>query len=449
MQKMRNVKCKNAKPFCSAASCERGKIMAKRKSLEIISTDVAQLIANAKNGLLKGKSIQFNCGDGLTVIVNKGSGNAAWYARVSGKTILLGDYAEMDYQTASNMVSDLQGKKDEEKKAVSNCPTVSEYFEPFVKKWKKTHTLSETSYNNYKTLMSTTLYPFQDIKLTDLSRLFIVQTVKELDQTVNNKHRAVALLCNMLSVASEEKLISVNPIADLLHSKFSPFPLQKSKPRATLPPEEFIEKVVKPLTKAKAVYRPVFLMCFLTGFRFSEFSNLRWSLIDLENKTMKLPAINFMSNHDDKYFVKPITPPMMDLLQYMHHVNTIHSDYVFQSPSRSKPAPMSDNAIREPWRELVNSEVCDFDGIKLTIRSWFKKQVEIDPKFGFARLVFPTDLVDELFTRNPKQAVDRDYVADISIEPARSALNAWNQWLLKNLPEEFMEILKVGHSMKL
>lgn len=418
--------------------------MSKRLPAEKVSQEVNQLIVDAKQKLFKGKTASFNCGDGLIVVVINGTGSASWYARVGGTKIKLGDYSEMDYHTASEQAGNLHDKEEERKQVIENCPTVSQYFEPFVKEWKVNHNLSTASYNNYKTLLDTTLYPFHDMKLTDLTRLFIVTTIKELDQTVNNKHRAVALLCNMLSVACEKNIISVNPIADLLHSKFSPFPLQKSKPRATLPPEEFIEKVVQPLTKAKAVYRPVFLMCFLTGFRFSEFSNLRWSLIDLESKTMKLPAINFMSNHDDKYFVKPITPPMMDLLQYMHHINKIHSDYVFQSPSRSKPAPMSDNAIREPWRELVTSEVCDFDGIKLTIRSWFKKQVEIDPKYGFARLIFPTDLVDELFTRNPKHAVDMDYVADISIEPARSALNAWDHWLLLNLPDEFLKILDEG-----
>ena len=82
--------------------------MAKRKTIQEIKKGVLQLITDARTGSLKQKTVQYNCGDALIVAVNNGSGLAKWYARVGGKTILLGDYNKMEYKTASANVVKLK-----------------------------------------------------------------------------------------------------------------------------------------------------------------------------------------------------------------------------------------------------------------------------------------------------------------------------------------------------
>lgn len=75
--------------------------MSKRKPVQKITGCITRLIKEAKAGNIKGKTIQFNCGDSLIVAVNKGTGLAKWYARVGAKTVLLGEYGKMEYKTAS------------------------------------------------------------------------------------------------------------------------------------------------------------------------------------------------------------------------------------------------------------------------------------------------------------------------------------------------------------
>ncbi len=421
--------------------------MLKRKSFEVIQVEVNDLVTKAKQGSITGTSASYNCGGGLYVIVNRGTGKAAWYARVNDKKILLGDYASVNYETASEKISALQDNEKIVKEEKASCPTVLQYLDPFLEEMKTSRNLGKISCNNFKILMKTTLYPLHDYKLCELTRDLIVSNIKMIEQTPNNKHLAVNLLNNMLRCAYEKGLIPFNPISDLLSHRDSPFPKQGPAHRDPLSADDFITKVVKPLAKASSVYQPVYLMCFLTGFRFSEFSQMRWTLIDFETKTLKLPVKSLTGKHTDKYFIKPITEPMLELLQYLKSKNAIQSDFVFQSPSKRRPAAMSDNAIREPWRQLVSSDVCDFDGIKLTMQRWFKDQIAIDPISGFARPMYPADVVEDLFSRSPRYAVNIDAKPTLCIEPVRSILNAWDQWLVKRLPLKFVQFLTAGRAL--
>lgn len=426
--------------------------MAKRKSIKIISKEVDQLIAKAKKGTLKRPSVQYSCGDGLIVIVINVTGKASWYARIDKKTIFLGDYFDVNYQTVSEKIDELKinVQISQAQKEKGNQITAADYFEKFIEEWAASHKAGKTRINNLKTIWKTTMYPLHDYKLKDLTRGIIVSKIKAVDQTPNNKHDGVLMLVNMLNLACEQHVIESNPIFDLLSKRPSPFPLERPKPRTNLTPDEFVKHIVKPLAKAKKVYLPVFLMYFFTAYNFIEFIHMRWSLIDLKNKVIKIPVTAVRGSHEDKYFIKPISQPMMDLLQFIHHANETLSDFVFQAPSKRQPACISDNTIREPWRQLVTSKNSKFDDIKITMRKWLADQVHVDPQTKFAQFKFTRELIDQIFSRDPQNAVDRDSDPSRNLEPERCAYEAWDQWLVDHLPLEFMQILAEGrkHPLK-
>ena len=311
-----------------------------------------QLITDARTGSLKQKTVQYNCGDALIVAVNNGSGLAKWYARVGGKTILLGEYNKMEYKTASANVVKLKEELQSHRTKTSACPTVLQYFDIYLNHWIATNKIGSNRQSNLKTLMKTTLYPLHKFKLSELTRKMVIDKIRFITQTPNNKHNAVALLNQMLRHAYNNGIIEKNPIADQLQNRDSPFPLEKATHHAAVHPDEFIEKIVTPLAETNELYRAVYLMCFLTGFRFGGFRLMRWSWIDKKSKTINIPSEAQGSNNTKHTLVKLLTEPIMELLQYLHGVNSIGSDFVFQSPTKYEPAAIGDNTIREPWRQL-------------------------------------------------------------------------------------------------
>ena len=424
--------------------------MAKRKTLKVISKEVTQLMTNAKKGLLKGSSVQYNCGDGLTVIVNNGTGNAAWYARVGKKTTFLGNFDEMDYLAASDKVDELKTETKNEQEQVKHGPTANEFFNTYISHYAGSRKIGRIRTDNLKTIWKTTMYPLHEYKLKEITSHLVISKIQEIEQTPNNKHYGVSLLCNMLNMAREQKLIDVNPIDSLLKTRPSPFPLEKAKVHAALSPDEFLKIIVEPLSKAEPRYLPVYLICFLSGYFFREFQHMRWSLIDLKNKFVRLPVVNVQGKYADRYFLKPLSEPMIAVLQYVHSVNPVRSDYVFQSVARKAPAPFGDNSIREPWRRLVNNNDYNFEDVKSIMKVWLQEQTTKDPATGNTVPRFQDDLVSELNSRITKYAVGLDRNTSWRLDDERPLYEAWAQWLVKHLPKEFKDVIVKGreHPLK-
>ncbi len=418
--------------------------MSKRKPIQLIKSEVAKLIADAKAGNIKGNTVQYGCGDSLSVAVNKGTGCATWIARVAGKCTVLGDYSKMDYKTASSKVAQLKSENVDSVKRGPKTPTVAEYFEIYLEHWLQIHKQGSNRRNNLVSLMRTTLYPLHKIKLGDLTRKVVIDKIRAIDQTANNKHNAVALLNQMLQYAYNNAVIDSNPVYGLLDGRDSPFPLSSVTHHPSVHYSEFIDKVVEPLSGAPGLYRAMYLMCFLTGFRFGEIRLMRWSWINVKEGAIMIPANAKGSNKSKHTLVKPLTTPMMQLLQYLYIFNSIHSDYVFQSPYKQTPATISNNTVRGPWRQNVTSEVSHFHGVRTTIRSWIKEQKEVDPQRGYLRPIYSFEAAEGALTHDTRDTLEKSYDNSDRIEPVREVLRAWNDWLIERLPAKFTELLDEG-----
>lgn len=425
--------------------------MAKRKPTQMIKSEVTKLIAEAKEGNLKSKTVQFGCGNGLSVVINNGTGKANWMVRLPNKSYLLGDFNKMEYRTASARVLHLRAAYDKEEKSkrTPTNPTVSEYFPIYLDHWVSRHKIGSARKGTLKSLMKTTLYPLHNYKLNELTRRIIIEKITGIHQTQNNKHNAVALLNQMLQHAYNHAIIDSNPIFDLLCTRESPFPLGPVNHHASVHYSEFIEKVVQPLNDVAGIYRALYLMCFLTGFRFGELQLLRWSWLDLKEMAFMIPPTAQGSNKSKHVLIKPLTPPMQFLLQYLYAYNHLHSDFVFQSPSKSEPGCMSSDAIRAPWRQLVGTEVSAFHGVRSTIRSWIKEQKVKDPQTGYMRPIFSFEAAEGALTHDTRDTLEKSYDNSDRIEPVREVLNAWNNWLLKRLPNKFLDLLNEGKKLPL
>ncbi len=418
--------------------------MAKRKPIQQIKSGVLKLIAKAQDGKIKGKTVQFSCGDCLAVAVNKGTGLAKWVARCHGKIIMLGEYGEMEYKVASEKVAKIKKESLEELELTSKCPTVSDYFQIYLKHWLSTHKQGTHRRHTLTSLMNTTLYPLHNYRLNQLTRKLIIEKINSTNQTQNNKHNAAALLNQMLCYAHNNALIDSNPIETMLQNSNSPFPTAKKTHHASVHYNDFIEKVVQPLTEANGYSRAVYLMLFLTGFRFGECRLLRWSWIDCETMSIMIPAEAEGSNKTKHTLIKPLTEPMKDLLQCIAMMNSRKTDFVFQSLMKDDPKAISDSVIREPWRQFVKSEVSHIHGVRSTIRSWIKEQKKQDPVTGYMTPVYSFEAAEGALTHDTRDSLEKSYDNSNRIEPVREVLTAWDNWLVERLPKEFSDLLLKG-----
>lgn len=417
--------------------------MAKKKTTAEISKSVGDAIELAKEGMLPRHCVTVSCGSGLNVVINNNTAAAKWCARIKGRMYMLGDFARMDYKNARAKVDAMQAeiKAPPEFKA----PKLSEIWIPFMEKKIKRLKSGSNRPNNYKTLYKKVLSPFHDIQIDKLTRAYIVECIDKLNTTEGNKHNGVGLLTMILDYAANRGFIENNPIQGLLSGSESPFPQPKETHRAAVLPDAFVSQVLIPLAGIEDYIRAFFLLLALSGLRFGECRLLRWQWIDREQKIIRIPPDAPGANKTKHDLIKPLTPPMIKVLAFMRAFQSEHpSDYVFQSVQvHRRCAPAGDNTLREKYRKLVG-KIQDPHGFRSTIKTWIESQTVKDPATGLTRRVFDAEVAESALTHDIRTQLQKTYDLRSFVEPVRSALKAWNDFLVPQLPQPFKEILYYG-----
>ncbi len=92
----------------------------------------------------------------------------------------------------------------------------------------------------------------------------------------------------------------------------------------------------------------------------------------------------------------------------------------------------------------VKSDVSHFHGVRTTIRTWIKEQTKVDPETGYTTPIFSFEAAEGALTHDTRDTLEKNYDISRRIEPVRTVLAAWNEWLVERLPKPFLELLKQG-----
>ena len=426
--------------------------MAKKKERQVIDSEVKRLIKIAAVGGLEKPYELFSCGDCLAVQIYNGTGTAKWIARTKGQFITLGNYNKMPYLNARARVETMKLEAKAKKEVEAKAPVFSKFFnETYYPE--KVATLKESSHQigDYKRLF-VLAEAIHNTPLNQITRKMIIDAMKAKPELSNNRRRDVInVVSRTLDKACNCGIIDVNPLKGMLQGSEAPFPLEKVKHRESVLFDDFVPQVMEPLKDCDEFIKACYLMIAFTGLRFGELRNWQWSWVNFENQMLVIPPEaagankHGRGNGEGRESYKPLTEPMRLLLQYLKAVNNRDSDFVFQSPYSNRDMAISDSALRKQWNAKVNNngKLCDFHGIRTILRTWAKAAKRKD---------INGELVYKYTVAEAERAIDHDVSSQLEktyenrelADEARPVLDAWNEWLITRLPNEFLELLEIG-----
>lgn len=385
--------------------------------------------------LMKRAKAILNCGGSLFALFTS-KGQISFAVRIvtnqKDTRIIIGRYPDIsltEARTKANQIRKEQKIKKINEESLSDCPLFKDYF---LKTWfpEKTakYKAGSTRPSNIKTLFTKTIVPsgLADYRLNEINSAVVCRCMKELNQTAGNKHNAVSVMIMVLSKAVLEGIILFNPISNLLNGSESPFPRPKAKGFKYIEPSEMNSKFFAPLTTTKVINRCFYLLLALSGFRFGECRSLRWDWCDFEKKIITIPSNAVGANKTQTDYYKPMTNQIYALLKKIHRTNNT-GEYVFNSGYNSRP--ICEASFREPIKALTSREL-DPHGIRKVMRTWFSSQ-------GIA-----VNISELALQHDVRSALEKVYDKYKYVEEVRNALQQWNDYIEKQLPQEFLDLFR-------
>ena len=423
--------------------------MAKCKTAQEVKSAVTDLIAKAKAGTLKTNTAVFSCGDGLCVFVNNNTGRAKWRARIKGITGAsadLGEYGDnrVTYKSARDKLKALKAVTIKEEQKKTECPLFGDYclngYIPHMVLRKK----GDAGKNEKSALniLNNYLAGFKPLRLDEINRRNVVKTMKALDKPEYTKNYAVSFLSLCLDYACNCGIIESNPIAGIKKGAENPFPVTRVEHRIHVAYEDFASKVIEPLSAVTDPNcRAFYLMLILTGLRAGEARLMRWDWIDFKNKVLVIPADAVGANKHGRgngkgaNTVKVLTDAVCELLQFLKVSTAFNSEFVFQSQANDRIHPYAYATLFRIWTKHVNAngKVSDMHGVRNTLYTYLREN-------GYDWETAELALTHEI----KKTGNDRAYDGRQLEEQTRKALTAWNDFILKQLPQNFLELLETG-----
>lgn len=402
------------------------KILLNEKSLKKIAEKV----------LLARKSLLINCGGSVFLNVAKNGVMTFSVRIISNKKdtrVSIGHYPQLTLAEARKKAKEI--KKENSKKANSedseNYPLLCDYFfkQWFPRKAAK-YKSGSTRPQNLKALFNRTIEPsgLSKYRLNEINAKLVCDCIRKVNQTDGNKHNAVSLLNQICQQAFVEGIIDSNKIANLLSGRDSPFPKPKVVGYKFVAPDLVIEKFLSPLAVTSKINMQFYLLLVLTGFRFNECRNLRWSWCQLDKNVVIIPADAIQANKTQTEYCKPLTKQTKQLLiNIKSEEKTDNSDFVFKSDFNDKP--ICEASLREPIKTLTTREL-DPHGIRKSMRTWFSSQS------------IPVNISELALQHDVRSQIEKVYDKYKYTEEVRAALQKWNDYICKDLPENYSKLLK-------
>lgn len=401
-----------------------------RKQITIKELD-SLFKARKADSISEKKIKNIGCGQGCILFIYP-SGEATYFAYVPKDTkrysyVRLGAYNKISLENArKNAQKLIKNAKSKIKNTGNscNCPRFCDYIDNWLEEKKTTFRTNKRIFN--LRALRKHLVCFDNYRLNEITAKLVYEKMSSVQTTAGNKHNAVSMLVQSLRGAVQRGYIEYNPLADMLKGSESPFKTPKSKGYAWAKAEELNSKFFSKLTNTPLICRVLYLYVALTGARLDEARLLHWSWIDIDKGIITIPAEYTKAMREHRI---PITKTLLNLIQYWKSLyRDPMSDLVFYS-EYDHQKPIYKNLFQCAVTSNCNKE-CTIHGLRKSLRTWV---AEHGVSMVIAEMLISHDKRDPLVKIYEK----KDYLIECC-----EALTQWQDYLVTQLPDEFLCLLK-------
>ena len=162
-------------------------------------------------------------------------------------------------------------------------------------------------------------------------------------------------------------------------------------PHPSLPFEELPAFMAK-LATIDTVGARMLETCILTCARTNEIIHMRWTDIDLERATWRVPRDLMKSDRDHNV---PLSKPVMAFLHSAHEMR--FGEYVF--PGRTRNEPMSNMTMLEMLKDMGRNDIT-VHGFRATFRTWADEEMDFSNQaVEFCLAHVPGDEAEKVYRR--------------------------------------------------
>lgn len=319
----------------------------------------------------------------------------------------IGTYPSFSLAEARGKASEIiaQAEKGTLHKAAEQKLTIKEAYDRFIELYAKVHNKDwASSDSRLKKFMA----EYGNMHLVDLHRRDIIAHLDSLVAagTPTQANRARAALSRFLNWCVERTYIEYSPCQG------TPKPA-KENPRDRVLSDDEILKIYEACHAFSYPFGPLFQVLLLTAQRRGEVSGMRWSELDLKNKTWTIPKERAKNG---KAHIIPLSETVIDILQGVPRF--LHSDFVFTTTGKT---PVSGHGKYKNRLDKV-----------LGINDWVFHDFRRTAASGMARLEVPPYVVEKALnhvsgTFSGVLGVYNQYGYD---REKREALNKWADYVI-------------------
>ena len=402
--------------------------MKKRTSITVI-----ELKSEVKKALNLPKITKISCKGNLYVVVNGSSGSANYVVKIKhgskDTSKKIGSFLEISLSDARKKANEIiENFCKEEAEEQVKSPLLDDFIWVWYNEKIKTYKVGSTRPKNLRSLIKIILLALAGTRLNEINARVVCERFIPLNQTANNKHNAISVLIMVLQNAYLKGIVPLNPLTDILKGSESPFKRPPAIGHKWIEASQIKDKYFDPLSATPPLNRYFYLLIMLTGFRFGEVRLLKWDYIDFEKELIVIPANAQGANKTQVDYYKPMSTQVKKLLLNLNksHCNP-KTSFVFKSEFQ-EDKPICEGSLREPLKSLTTREL-DFHGIRKIIRTWLSSK---DVKVNVAELTLQHDVRSKL---------EKTYDKYSFIEEVRQALQMWADYVEKQLPPRFLELI--------
>lgn len=338
-------------------------------------------------------------------------GTKTFYVRIRhrGKTErhTIGTYPSFSLAEAKVKANEIiaQAEKGTLHKTAEQKLKIKEAYDRFIQLYAKVHNKDwAMSDSRLKKFMA----EYGNMNLVDLHRRDIIAFLDRLvaDGTPTQANRARAALSRFLNWCVERTYIEHSPCQG------TPKPA-KENPRDRVLRDDEIEKIYAVCNDFCYPFGPLFQILLLTAQRRGEVAAMRWSELDLKNKTWTIPKERAKNG---KAHIVPLSAPVIAILEGIPRF--LHSDFVFTTTGKTPVSGQGKYKYR-------------LDEI-LGVTDWVFHDFRRTAASGMARLEVPPYVVEKILnhvsgTFAGVLGVYNQYGYD---REKREALNKWADYVI-------------------
>jgi len=218
--------------------------------------------------------------------------------------------------------------------------------------------------------------------------------------------KCFGVLKTALSHAKKLKLISFNPLVDVM---FTDFVVSKIIPKGCALQANAVPQLARQLQKVDELQRVFVLMMLLHGTRIGETRLAKWTHIDFENKTWFIPKENTKTKVD---LALPLSDVAVSLLADFS--DGIRVGFIFKL---SPKVGLSENTANGIIQCVSGRDWCAHDLRKFARTAWANLGVDYLP--------------GEMLLNHALSKMDKTYIHTHANDLMRSALVKYHDWLIK------------------